>query len=244
MPPCGTFRYFTIVPAEPWDERSLWPVQLAEKIDERGDELHDSRLTGLSPHLEVTDGGPTPNPNVSRPAVFRSRLRLIASAIENATVSSASFYVAKDLMSSFKPGDILHMARTASGGLGLSLLRESRLVFAVGAVSNVPLGDDVQAETPGALVWEAVSVFAKVDPEFEFRELPLQISIGGHLRILFRGDRELGRYVIWVEHGFLPCIEPGDDECAAIFLKGACGRTPAIATAQLLNSGEIEMVRW
>jgi hypothetical protein len=152
--------------------------------------------------------------------------------------------VAKDLMSRFKPGDILHMARTASGGLGLALLRENRLVFAVGAVSRVPLGDDVQAATPGALVREAASVFTKVDPEFEFRELPLQITIGGHSRILFRFGRELGHYAIWVEHGYLPCIEPGEDECAAIFLKGACGRTPAIATAQLLNSGEIEVVRW
>jgi hypothetical protein len=230
------FRCFTIVPAEPWDERSLWPVQLAEKIDEIGDELHDSRLTGL--YLEITDGGPTPNPSVSRPSVFRSRLRRIASTGKNS--QSLAFYVAKDLVSRFKPGDMLHIVRTSCAGLGLSLLRESRLVFAVGAVSEVPLGDDVQAETPHALVREAESVFRRVYPKFRFRELPLQISTGGHSRMLFRGPQELGHYVIWVEHGYVPCV-PGEDECAAIALKGACGETPAIATAQLLNSGEIEM---
>jgi hypothetical protein len=241
IPPCGTFRYFTIVPAEPWHELFRWPVQLAEKINETGEELHDFRLTGLSPYLEVTDGGQTPDPSVSRPSVLRSRLSLIASASENSKVSSVSFYVAKDLTRIFKPGDVLHMARTTSGGLGLSLLRESRLVFAVGAVSSVPLGDDVQAATP-YVAREAVSVFRKVDPEFEFRELPLQISIGGHSRLRFRGWQELGHYVIWVEHGFLPGI-PGEDECASIALKGACGATPSSLSAQLLNGGEIEIVR-
>lgn len=244
MFPCGTFRYFTIVPGEPWDEQSSrWPVQLAEKIDETDDEELDSRLTGHSPYLEITDGGRTPNPSVSRPSVFRSRLRLIASERKNSSVSSASFYVAKDLTSRFKPGDMLHMARTSSGGLGLSLLRESRLVFAVGAVSSVPLGDDVQAETPWDLVREAGSVFRKVDSRFEFGELPLQISIGGHSRIVCRGWQELGHYVSWVEHGYLPGLS-GVDECAAIALKGACGATPASSTAQLLNGGEIEAVGW
>ena len=245
IPSSVTFEYFTIVPAEPWDERSSrWPVQL-EKIDETGEEWHDSRprLTGHSPYLEVTDGGRTPNPSVSRPSVFRSRLRLIASERKNSTVSSASFYVAKDLTSRFKPGDVLHMARTGCGGLGLSLLRENRLVFAVGAVSSVPLGDGVQAATRSLLVREAESVFRKVDPKFEFPELPLQISIGGHSRILFRGWLELGDYVSWVEHGYLPCI-PGVNECASIALKGACGASPSSLTAQLLNDGEIEVVPW
>ena len=244
MLPCGTFRYFAIVPAEPWNERSSpWPVQLAEKIDEIGNKQRDSRLTGFSPCLEITDGGRTPNPSVSRPSVFRSRLTLIASARKNSSVSSASFYVAKDLISRFKPGDMLHMTRTSCARLGLSLLREGRLVFAVGAVSKVPLGDDVQAAAPRACVREAESVFRKVDPKFQFRELPLQISTGGHLRILFRGPHGLGQYAIWVEHGYLPGL-PGEDECAAIALEGACGATTASATAQLLNGGEIEMVSW
>jgi hypothetical protein len=198
----------------------------------KGDELY----------LEITDGGRTPNPSASRPSVFRSRLRLIAS--EGKDSQSLAFYVAKDLMCRFKPGDVLHMVRTSCACLGLSLLRESQLVFAVGAVSEVPLGDDVQAETPWALVREAESVFRRVDPKFRiptfgFRELPLQISTGGHSRMLFHGPLELGEYVIWVEHGYLPCT-PGVNECAAIALKGACGETPAIATAQLLNSSQYE----
>lgn len=244
MPLCGTFRYFAIVPAKLPDRRSSpWPVQLAETVDKTSDEMRNARLIGLSPCLEITDAGPTPNPTVGRPAVFRSRLTLTASARDNSTVSSASFYVDKDLTSTFEPRDRLHMARTPCGGLGLSLLRQGRLVFAVGVVSSVPLGSDVQAATPYDLVREAETVFKKGDPDFEFRELPLRISIDGRIRLGYGGRQEVGHYNIWVEHGFLRGI-PGTDECAAIALKGACGSVPAIVTAQLLNGCQLEMVEW
>jgi len=244
MPPCGTFHYFAIVSGKLPDKRSSpWSVQLAETVDENGDELHDARLTGLSPYLEITDGGPTPSPSVSRPSVLRSRLTLTASSRRNSTVSSASFYVDRDLTSIFEPEDRLHMARTSCGGLGLSLLRNGQLVFAVGAISSVPFGNDVQAGTPRDLVREAETAFKKRDPEFRFREFPVQISIRGRSRIMFRGWEKLESYDIWLEHGFLPGI-PGTDECAAVALEGACGAVPATASAQLLNGCELEMVRW
>lgn len=244
MPLAGTFEYTAIVPPEFREGRPCrWSVQLFGNVSETGEELHDSRLVGFSPHLEITEGGPTPNPSTSRPAVLRSRFTLSAAAKENATVSSASFYVDRDLTRIFEPGDRLHMARTDCGGLGLSLLRGDQLVFAVGAVSRVPLGSDVWAGTPMDLVREAEATFKKRDSKFGFRELPVQISIGGQTRIKFRGWEKMANYDIWLEHGYLPGIS-GADECAAIALKGACGAVAASASAQLLNGGELEMVRW
>jgi len=56
MPAAGTFRYVAIVPAKSLEERSCrWPVQLSETIDEIDQELHDARLIGHSPYLEITD---------------------------------------------------------------------------------------------------------------------------------------------------------------------------------------------
>ena len=115
------------------------------------------------------------------------RFRLIASSRKDSRVSSASFYVVKDLMKRIKPRDILHMSRTSCGCLGLSLLREGRLVFAVDAVSSVPLGEEVQAAIPSRCVQEAQSAFRKLDSTFEFRELPLLMSLGRQSRICFRG---------------------------------------------------------
>jgi len=242
MPLSGTFNYFAVVPANFLEDRSSpWPIQLSHVVDKIGEPLHDSRLTGLSPRLTIADGGPTPNPSASRPAVLRSRFTLTASKKENSTVSSAAFYVDKDLTGIFEPGDRLYMGRTGCGGLGISLLRNDRLVFAVGAISCLPLGNDVRAGVPSGLVKEAETTFKKVDPDFRFRELPLQISLGGHPRIIFRGWERLGSYEIWVEHGFFPGI-PGVDVCAAISLNGSCGSVAA--SAQLLNDGELEITRW
>lgn len=244
MPLAGTFKYFAIVPAKFMEERSCrWHVQLFEAVDHIGEELHDSRLTGLSPRLEITDGGPTPNPSSSRPAVFRSRFTLTASARKNSSISSAAFYVDRDLTRSFEPGDRLHMARTGCCGLGISLLRNDHLIFATGAISSVPLGNEVRGEIPLDLVQEAEATFKRRDPNFRFRELPVQISVDGNPQIIFRGRQRLGNYDIWVEHGFLPGI-PGVNECAAISLNGACGSMPASTSAQLLDGGELEMIHW
>jgi hypothetical protein len=69
MPSAGTFQYKAIVPAK-FDECS-WPVQLDQPVVHTGDSLHDSRLVGACPCLQITDGGPTPNPSSSRPEVLK-----------------------------------------------------------------------------------------------------------------------------------------------------------------------------
>lgn len=244
MPLAGTFNYLTIIPNN-FEEKSSspWPVQPAEKVDGIFDSPKNSRLTGLSPSLEITDGGPTPNPGSSRPAVSRSRFTLTASGRRNSSVSSASFYVDRRLTHAFEPGDTLYMVRTHSAGLGLSLLRNDRLVFAVGAISSVPLGNEVRGGIPHDLVQQAVTIFQKRDPNFQFRELPVEISVDERLQIIFRGRNHLGNYDIWVEHGYFPGT-PGVHECASISLNGACGFGAASASAQLLEGGELEMIQW
>lgn len=218
-------------------------MQVFETIKATGDELHDSRLVGLAPRLEVTDGGEIPDPNRSRPAIFRSRLTLTADQRKHSGLRSASFYVDRDLTGICQPGDRLHIRRTACGGLGLSLLRNDQLVVAVGAIAKVPLGNEVKIETAHQRVHEAESIFRRDDPEFEFPEFPVQISVHGLTRIKFRGWVRLEQYDMWLKHGFVPGV-PGSDECAAILLRGGCGHATAITSAQLLDGGKMEMVRW
>lgn len=243
MPAAGTFDYLAVVPTE-WEGPSAkWPVQLIRPADLTGHELRDSRLVGLSPLLEIGDAGPTPNPSTTRPAVLRSRFTLTASEKQHSRLSAATFYVDRDLTRILEPGDLLYMVRTGCGGLGLSLLRSDRLVFAVGAISSVPLGSGIQARVPRDLVEGAEAIFKTRDKNFTFGELPVQITVNDEVRIVSRGWHQLGNYTIWLNHGFHRGI-PGRDASAAMELKGACGSVPASASSQLLQGGELEMVRW
>lgn len=240
MPDAGTFDYVAVVPEKPEDSSSPWPVQLREPVKCIGDPLHDDRLLGYSPSLQITDGGSAPSP--AHPAIRRSRFTMTAPRQLNAGLSAASFYVDRELTRAFRPGDILHVARTPCAGLGLSLLRNGCLVLAVGAISAVPLGNNVQATTPHDLVQQTEFVFQQRDPAFELREYPIQISVDGKAGIMFGGVRQLGDYNIWVLHGFRNG-EPGTDECVAIALKGVCGPAPATRSARWLED-ELEMERW
>ena len=71
---------------------------------------------------------------------MRSRVTLTASAREDATISSISFYVDRDLIRQLRPGDEVHISRTACDCLGLSIIRMGELVAAIGAVTAVDLG--------------------------------------------------------------------------------------------------------
>jgi hypothetical protein len=140
----------------------------------------------------------------------------------------------------FEPGDTLHLAGTWRGGVGLSLLRDGRLVVAVGAVSAVPL-ENVKANTPFDLVQKADAIFQERDPEFHLRYLPhypVQIEIQNEMRLLYGGRRtRIGEYEVWVQHGFVPGIPVTGDECVGIALKGACGYVTASCSAMLIELG-------
>jgi hypothetical protein len=242
MPCCGTFYYVATIPGASQDPGQPWPVSLAEKIELTGDSLHDDRLVGHSPTLTISDAGTAPLPDKRSGEVFRSRLTLTSTQRKHDGVSSASFYVDRYITNLFKPGDLLYMSRTCCAGLGLSLLRNNELVLAAGAVTAVPLGPHVKVMHPLELVREAETVFRKSDPTFEFGRAPLHFLIGTESIILFEGLRWSDDYNIYVSHGFIEGV-PGKDECAAIWTMKQHTRA-ATGSAELLDSGELEMHRW
>jgi hypothetical protein len=229
MSPGGTFDYVAVVPHRSDDGSFECRARMREPVAPPED-----RLVGLAPVVRVTDAGLTPNAGPQRPWVLRSRITLSASARAQAAVAEASFHVDKALTSSLKADDLLHMARTACGGLGLSVIRGGELVVAVGAVTAVPLGRGVEARIPLDMVAVAEAAFRQRDPEFEFPEWPVEITINSAVSVLYRGTRELGQYAVRVEHGFLPG-EPGQEVCAAICRRDACADIAANASAVLVD---------
>lgn len=236
MPPSATFNYVTVVPkggvqAGPWQMNSL------ETIVPTGYSLSDNRLVGWNPLLHISDVGMTPNPGPSRPAVLRSELRFVATDMRYASQSTASFFLDRSLVNAMCPGDFFHMARIECGGLGVSLIRQGKLVFAAGAISAVPLGLEIQVKLSYDLIKEAQAVFRHRDPEFEFPEYPIEIHHRGTCTILFSGRVIKNGYHVWVLHGFY-LGEPGTPECVAISLDGVCDRASVGATSRLLEMDE------
>lgn len=76
-------------------------------------------------------------------------------------------------------------------------------------------------KTPYDLLREAEAILRERDPEFEFPHQPIEICIGDHSKILFRGRLEMGGYHVRVEHGFFRNV-PGTEESVSITLDGAC----------------------
>ncbi len=242
MPFCGTFSYVVTIPSSPQQSAQPWPVSLSEKIELTGDSLRDDRLVGHSPTLTITDGGTAFPPEKRYKDIFRSRITLTASRKKHSTVSSASFYINRDITSRFTPGDLLYLSRTSCAGLGLSLIRNNELLLACGAVTYVHLGPHVNVTHPFELVREAERVFRKGDPTFEFREFPLQFTLGDESRILFRDSMRMGNYSVSLKHGHIRGM-PGTSECVAIW--SADQDAHAVTwSAELLDSGDLEMHQW
>src|SRR6185295_16780009 len=223
-PPSATCRYCAVVLddarhfSDEWrlsDESGVGPVT--------GDSLLDHRLVGLHPTLEISDAGLTPDTRVSphtgtvRPKVMLSRLTLRADGKNRATVATFSFCVDQALTSCLRTGDVVHIAVTSCGGLGLSIVRAGRLLAAVGAVTAVPHGELVEVRIPLEVIRDAERVFQALDPEFEFTELPIEVHVHSERRILWAGRPRIGDYEVFVEHGFYRGL-PGTDECVAVSL--------------------------
>jgi len=232
MPLSGTFAYSTTVPVDgrnafPWQMKSL---KAAEPI---GEPVLDKRLVGWSPLLYVRETGLATNLGPSVPSVERAEIRLVASDKKYASRKTASYFVDQVLLRVLRPGDVFHIARTGCGGVGLSAIREGKLLFAVGAVGAVPLGSEVSVKIPYDLLKKAEAILRERDPRFEFLQHPIEVCIGDHPSILYRGDLQMGGYHVWVEHGFLRGV-PGTDESVSITLDEACDWVAGSASAQLL----------
>ena len=127
------------------------------------------------------------------------------------------------------------MTRTGCGGLGVSATRSNRLIFAVGAITSVPLGSDFEAWIPYDLANKAEDAFRQRDPQFEFMDLPVEIRSSGETRIRYGGRFRLGVFEVWVHHGHRVGI-PGVNECVSVARKGACGVVDANTSALFLDS--------
>lgn len=243
IPPCGTFDYVATVPTS--SATSPWPVATRDAVPLTGDSLRDDRLVGLTPRLVLADADPTPNPGytkgVWRPNVPRSCITLEASSRARATARAVFFHIDRCSTSALKPGDLLNIARTSCGGVGLSVIRDNELFYAAGVVTVVPLVN-IEARILFDLTELAQTPFRERDPEFELPEVPLGIAMGGKRHVLLQGRCTLERYKISVMHGFYRGT-PGRDECAAISRSDAPD-TAASASATLLDADGLQVTQW
>jgi hypothetical protein len=237
IPLQGTFEYIAVVPDRVGTVFSCQARLLGTEIE------HCARLVGPNPWLQVEDAGPTPNPSESDPATERSRLRLTAADRRQATIAEASFILDRGVISALHPGDLLHMARSSCGRIGISAIRSDQLIFAAGAITHVPLGSNFEARIPWDLVREAEAVFRRRETRFRLSEYPIEVRACGEQRILYRGRFTLGSFEVWVLHGFY-FGTPGVSECLSVVQKGACPVVDANTSALFLDSSQLEMVRW
>jgi hypothetical protein len=240
IPREGTFEYVAVVPDGSSTVFSC-PAQLRKPAGNEGPDT--TRLLGPSPRLHVSDAGATPNPGPRNPATQRSRLRLAASGKQYASVAELSFVLDRGVISALRGGDLLHMARTSCGRVGVSAIRSGQLIFAAGAVTAVPLGCDFEAQVPHDLVREAEAVFRKRDSGFQFAEYPVEIRVFKERHIRYNGRMNLGPFEVWVLHGHERGY-PGRDECVSVVRTNSCPVVDANSSALFLDTDTLEMLRW
>ena len=175
LPTSGTFDYVTVMPTPASDGVVRCRARTRTPVAHTGNNLVDARLVGLSPSIEIADAGLTPDPSPERPRVMRSSIAFTASPDDRAQVRFARFHVVRSVMGALRAGDMMHFARSHSADLAMSVLRDGRLIVAIGAVCAVPLGHDIEARYPRKLIEQATDVFRQCDPDFRFAETPLEI---------------------------------------------------------------------
>jgi len=226
MPPCGTFSYSGVVPQD-WSIRpclELHDDSGAETV-ESGEPKFDNRLVGLRPVLEVLAGC----------------FKLTAPDRRRSNLAAASFELASELSPVIRSGDVLHLRRTETADIGVSLLRRGHLVFAVGAVSVVPLGDTVviRRET-------ATNRPAPFSDDWLSPDAAVVISVLSNVVRLEKGTSAVAENL---RISVLRCFEPGLPglyECVAMSREQSCPHTPVVRSGELLlRPGRgLTMTRW
>lgn len=244
--------YVGVVPDDPATLESGWIVRETTSPRRRRDDEDDQRLVGFAPRLTITDDGVTPTMPLptsspfSRPRLRRSRVSLAATSDTDASTRAAYFHVAAGLTESLRPRDVLHLVHTSRGGLGLSVLRDGRLIAAAAAVDAVPLGS-ISLRVPYEIIAEVKGVLRRHDPEFTygdlFHELPIDVTVRGRRRLRYRGRFELGGYDFYVGHGPYGDM-PGVDMCVGITLMRACSPVAVNCSAQLIDIDGLTIEYW
>ena len=167
---------------------------------------------------------------------WNDRLVLVASEKSHSRLRNTSFAIGNAVPLTAHPGDRLHLVRTGSGGIGLSLLREGRLVLAIGAVTAVPLGANINV-TIGPRRQNPVA--------YSRSESWLEFKIKSETLVLKdRGLTSIGDYQIYIERCWEDGI-PGTDECVSICAaNGPAVNVESIRSAVLLSNGDLKMTHW
>ena len=237
-----TFDYEAVVPSDATDGLFECQARCRAAVPAVG-QAWDARIVGLEPLLSVTDPGQSTEPLPGQPLYPRVRLTLSTTSREPATVREAYFHVHRALTRHWLPGDILYLRKTGCEGLALSVVRRGELVVALGAVTEVPLGDNVSAKLNEEVLAEALPAFARVDPGFEFPSVPIEVTVAGTPAILFEGWREVNGYQIKVEHCFRRAI-PGIECRAAIWTGGIKRFKATVSSLEMMWSEGIRMTPW
>ena len=173
-----------------------------------------------------------PNPMIR---FWNDRLVLVASEESNASVRNTSFRIGNAVPLAAAPGDRLYVVRTGSGGIGLSLLRDKQLVLAIGAVTAVPLGNNMQ------VIKNRKGNYPFVD----LKDTWLEFQVGNEqLKLRDRSVTDIGNYQIYVE----ACWEngiPGVDECVSVSVaNNPSVNLASLRSAILLRSSDLKLTRW
>jgi hypothetical protein len=213
--PSGTFEYEAEFTSESFSDSDIVLHGTALSVENL------DRLVGHNPKIRF----------------WHDRLVLVASGKLNSRVRNASFAIGNAVPLAARPGDRLYLVRTGLGGIGLSLLRQERVVLAIGAIAAVPLGREVQAirHSEGMNHWNH---FAADTSWLEFR-------VGSERLILReRGVSEIGDYYIYIERGW-EYGEPGTDECVSVCVADdSAMKIAAIRSAILLGNGDLKTTNW
>jgi hypothetical protein len=228
MPPCGTFHYGGVVPGgqvgratAQWllDDRS--GAELARQVDSPGMRKRDNRLVGLHPSARISG----------------SQLILQAPSSDYAQVHSASIELDHGLLANLRAGDQIELVRTATGDVGVCILRADELLWAVGAVTTLDLGS----------VRVRCGFVEEPSPDARPRlDTWVQALIDGQTTRLRAGDELiLGQYRVTLARAFRRGL-PGRCENAAISRAGDSLREAAIRAAASLRRGDagLTMTGW
>jgi len=237
IPPSDTFDYTAVVPASGL-RKSSWPIGHSTAVE---------CLLGSAPTIKIVDAGlpkrskKSTTSGFALPRVLRSQIILMATD-SSSNVTHAAFHVDREFTAPLQPGDTIRVVRNHLGALAMAILREDHLIAAAGAVTSIALGN-VTARIPRQLIEAALDVFRPRDPDFAFREWPVEVEVDASRAVLFSGRRDLGEYCVFVEHGLF-AGDSAASECLSISRAGLVSDIAAIASAQLIDAPHaLEIVR-
>ncbi|HYK91273.1 MAG TPA: hypothetical protein VE398_21055 [Acidobacteriota bacterium] len=138
------------------------------------------------------------------------------------------------MVSILQPFDVINLTRTPNASLALSVIRRKRLLVAIGAVTAVPLGEDIEVRQCWDLYKKVGDLFHARDPDFDLPFCPVEVTVGNQTRVLAGGQVKIGNFEVFVAHPIYPEID-GTDENVAISRIGLCSEVAAAASALLLE---------